>query len=554
MKGTHIRYVAIAEGAKTDFNATLSAPTISALDNVSILKLDDVAFNAMTNPTDLYSTLLDGTSEVLPNGEVDEHVGIWSEQISDSTGAFATPIVLTLSASAQHSSMGITLEFDTDNNIHCNALNIKWYRGGELLADKDFTPDSATYLCNCVVTLYDKVVITFNKTNMPYNRLRLRSIQYGAKLIFGGNELTSVQLSNSISPISLELPIGTCDFTLMSGRDLDYLFEERQPLTVYLDDTLMATTYLETAKRKARRIYNISSENCVGILEDTAFVGGVYSDKPAKELISELSSLSGVSISLSEELQDETVTGYIEYTTCREALLNIAFAIGGVPFPTNDGKIIVRSLSDEIKTTIPRSRIMQGMSFTNEKAVSAVEIYAHSYTRSDETEDLFDAENDGTGQNIMIDFGSPYHSLVIENGSIIESGANYAVINADEGCKLTGSKYTHTTTQKRKKNPYLLSSVTGSVVTVKNATLINANNVDKALERCYNYYTNKQKTSLKIIEYKGNVLPNGETYIKTDIGDNITTETEYLGDVSGRITEQKFTLNSNVIAKDTILQ
>lgn len=554
MRGASIRYVAIAEGAKADFAPTLSVSTVDILDDVSILSQDGVAFQDVTNPCDLYSTLLDGGSEPLPTEATSEHYGIWSEQISDETGAFATPIVLTLTAEAKYASMGITLEFDEANNIYCNDINIKWYRGNSLLADKDFYPNSASYFCPCVVMAYNKVVISFRKTNMPHNRLRLRSIQYGATLIFGGDELTSVKLSNSISPISAEVPIGSCDFSLMSKRSYEYLFEEKQPLSVYLDDTLIATTYLKTAKRNSRRAWTIDSENCIGILEDTEFTGGIYVDASARALLDEIAERAGVAISLADNLKTATVTGYIPYTTCRQALMQICIGIGAVAFVTANGGVDVHELSDETTTSIPRTRIFQGMSFENNSAIGAVEVYAHSYVPSAETQDIYKAEDSGTGDGIVVVFSAPYHSLSIENGEFVESGANYAIINANEGCVLRGAKYDHTKILKRKLNPNLVSSVSGSIASVENATLVSAKNVDNVLEKCYNYYVNMKSTRLKIVEYKGDTLPNGDQYVKTNVGDKIVTETEYLGDISGRIVEQKFALNSNVIVKDTTLQ
>lgn len=39
-----------------------------------------------------------------------------------------------------------------------------------------------------------------------------------------------------------------------------------------------------------------------------------------------------------------------------------------------------------------------------------------------------------------------------------------------------------------------------------------------------------------------------------NLGERITTETEYLGDVSGRLISQSFNLNSNIIVKEAVLK
>ena len=68
--------------------------------------------------------------------------------------------------------------------------------------DIDFTPNSAFYFCRQFVEYYNKVVITFNSLNLPYNRLKLRSIDYGYGTYFYGDELRNVKLIQEIDPIS----------------------------------------------------------------------------------------------------------------------------------------------------------------------------------------------------------------------------------------------------------------------------------------------------------------------------------------------------------------
>ena len=167
-KGVAIKYSDIAPDAKENFIPTVSEK--ESFVNLSQLQQYNLNFPNYSNPCELYSVLLDGTAEVIPDDMENQNLGLWSIQITDNNGRFDAPIVLTLTANGQYSSQGITLTFDEYNNIYANSLNIQWYRADELLSDMDFEPDKAVYFCRNKIENYDKLIITFYSMNMPQNR------------------------------------------------------------------------------------------------------------------------------------------------------------------------------------------------------------------------------------------------------------------------------------------------------------------------------------------------------------------------------------------------
>ena len=153
----------------------------------------------------------------------------------------------------------------------------------------------------------------------------------------------------------------------------------------------------------------------------------------------------------------------------------------------------------------------------------------------------YKAEESGAGENLFVNFSEPLHTLSITNGTILESGANYAIINASVGCVLNGKKYEHLTNVKTKHNPLVLAIDSANVKSVPNATLVSDDKVDSVLERCYNYYVNKRMIESKIVE--------GD--IPSVIGDKIALATEYSGDVEGVIISQDYSLSGTGIVKRT---
>lgn len=560
MRGIKINYGGVAVGAKENF---VPATTDKAdFVNLNDLMQESTSFVNYGNPCDLYSVALDGNTVGIPQDTESANIGWWSQQISNANGVFANPIILTLSASdSYYNSSGISLTFDTYNNVYPISLNIKWYDNNTLLADSDFSPDSAFYFCSKKVEGYNRIVIQFNSINMPFNRLKIRAIDYGMKITFYGDELKSAKIIQEIDPLSSQISINTCDFVIKSKRKIEYSFQERQSVEVYFNDKLRSTSFVKTAKRKSQNEWSVQAEDYIGIMSNSVFYGDVYSNKNAVELIEEIFNIANVPYNISD-LSSETVNGYIPYTNCRNALMQVAFAVGAVVDTSNSDVVNVFKASDNISQKIPLDRIFQGQSFNGDSKITAIEVTSHKYEPSDKVVTAYTNKDGGNIDNVFVKFSQPLHNLTITNGSIVKSGTNYAIINANNECKLTGKSYEHTQTVLKKENPVLTITDMPNVISVSNATLVSADNVANILEKCYNYYEQNDRVNLKIVEGKRKARYGGIKYgaavynqitedIPTAVGEKIICQSEYLGDITGFILKQTYNLNGGIIVKDT---
>jgi hypothetical protein len=577
--GVSIYYGDIAPGAKENFSPSISDKEEFVVEDQ--LKKNGLYFRNYGNPCEMYSVVLDGSTQVFPPDPENKNMGIWSKQISNENGEFETPIVLTLSADQNFSSQGFTFIFDTYNNIYPTKINIHWWRDGEEttdLGEKDFVPDNPKYFAHNKVEYYNRVVITFYSLNMPKNRLKLRSIDYGYGTVFYGDELRNTKILQEIDPISSEISINTADFVLDSNRaGIEYSFQEKQPLSIYFNGKLKATTFVKKSRRKSKFLWEIKSEDYIGFLDRIPFYGGVYNNKNAGELFDEIFSKANVPYEIDDSIQNEFVSGHIPYTTCREALRQVAFATQRVVDTSNSDVVNVYTLDDSLKQQISLERIMQGQSFSEDEVVTSVELVEHSYVKKDDDVVVYSAEESGEGENIFIVFQEPVHSLTISNGSILESGENYSIINAEPQCVLMGKKYDHITTSKTKRNESVLAATIEKNVLINSATLISSLNVANVLDMCYNYITKKNSATMKIIEgvherkssdsiygssnygvskYKNAIVPLIDYYwdMPTNVSDNIMVETEYMGYLTGRIVKQTFNLNGGIIVKDSVVR
>lgn len=557
----YIRYGNVAPDAKENFEAS-TADKLPFV-NLGQLQSENLGFQNYANPCELYQTLLDGNAVVFPENPQSENMGLWSSSVSGADGAFANPPVLTLETEgAKFSSQGLTLTFDTDNNIFCNSLNIKWYRDNYLLESAVFAPDSAFYYCQKEVEAYNKVVIQFNRLNMPYNRLKVRAIDYGQVVFLQSDELKNVNLIQEIDPISENLIINVCDFTFQRNKpNIEYLFQAKQPLAVYYNKKLRATCFVDKSTRKGQNLWDISTIDYIGLLDSIKFTGGMYENKNAADLLTSILTQANVPFTISDDLTNKTVTGYIPICTCREAVAQICFAIGAAADTSNSDKLDIYTLSTKITQAITKDRIKQGQSFTDSEKITEVQLTAHTYTKSDESSEVYKAEESGTGLNIFVEFPEPLYNLQITNGTITSSGANYAIINAQTNCILSGYKYSDNTIIKSRKRPNLLASDIENVKSITSKTLISSDNVDNILDLCYKYFIKNTSINLSIYETKtkikygtakyGTVKYGQSEFIRpVNVGEYITTETEYLGIMEGTIISERFNLNGGIILKE----
>ena len=86
MNGVRIEYGGVAIGAKENFAP--STPDKAQFIDLGQLRQEISVFNNYGNPCDLYSVILDGTSEPLPEDLSSAVVGWWSNQTSADDGTF----------------------------------------------------------------------------------------------------------------------------------------------------------------------------------------------------------------------------------------------------------------------------------------------------------------------------------------------------------------------------------------------------------------------------------------------------------------------------------
>ena len=105
-EGVKIRYGDVAPEAKENFNPEATDKT--SFSDLSQLQEYNLKFPNFANPCEYGAVLLDSSSEAFPLDTSAENIGLWSESVTGSDGAFTNPVTLTLTSEGQYSSQGIT--------------------------------------------------------------------------------------------------------------------------------------------------------------------------------------------------------------------------------------------------------------------------------------------------------------------------------------------------------------------------------------------------------------------------------------------------------------
>lgn len=477
----------------------------------------------------------------MPDDMTNVHVGVWSDSLSDEDGNFETPITLSLEASSNYTSQGVSLTFDDNADDYPTSVNVKWYRGATLLDEKDFTPDSSVYFFSNLVQNYNKIVMEFNSMNKPFRRLRIHKFDFGIIRTFRNKELSDgVKVVQEQSPISNELSINTLDFKLVVNDNANYLFQKKQPLDTYVDNQLVGRFFVNKGEKEGKFKYKIEAEDYVSALDSVYFNGGVYSNKSVATLIQEIFTVANVPYELDGTPLVNTVSGYIPYTTCREALRQVLFATGLVIDTSNIDYVKIENvdLTTSVKT-YTEDDIITGQSIKSNQTLTSVELDEHYYNANSSTASsvLYDASKQGACTNYVITFSEPYHSLTVSSGTLNSYGDNWANITFSSASgTLSGKRYEHNVSSKTIYNDNINVNDLANDIKVTDATLISSNNSSLICQRVFDYYNNQKETTVKIAGFTNN------------LGDRITLDNDEIGEaMSGNIESIEYSLNNGYL-------
>ncbi|WP_312044809.1 hypothetical protein [Anaerotignum sp.] len=518
--------------------------TASAVDKQPFINLNDLKLEGVYPPK--AATLeqdywkLDGTFNTFPDNPQDISWGIWSSSMAGGDGRFDAPIVLTLSFQNLHESLGLTFEFNPYDNSFCNDLNIKWYQGTTLLYNLDFAPDSWRYACMQKVENYNKIIISFRSMSKPYRFLKVQNIMHGVIKEFGSTELKTAKVLEEIDLTGLTLSVNTLDFSMFSRDDAFNIFnpsgvytllQRKQQLIVSgtknEEKMHMGTFFVDEMESQTNKILSISAVDPIGIMDGTTFMGALYKNAIAADVVEEIMEGAGFGYALDNALRNKTVTGHIPICSHREALQMLVFSIGGFVSTTRGGTVNIKEIPDI--ASVPTSQIGMNRKHIGTKVklrnlVTGVDVVEHNFTLKSTLEEICKV-NLEVGSN-TITFSEPASNISVSRGTIAQFGVNYCIVNSTAAgeCTVSGKKYddSQKTIQKRLPN---IPAGEKELIEKVDCRLIHSINSNEITQRLLDIYQYRIEQSLSFI------------LDRESVGDLADIETEY-GVYRGAVVEK----------------
>lgn len=306
--------------------------------------------------------------------------------------------------------------------------------------------------------------------------------------------------------------------------------------------------YLESIKRTGKYEYTLNCLSAIGLLLTSDHYGGIYTGESAAEVMKDI--VGGIiSYTLSEELATVPVYGLLRKQKRRDNLRDLLFAIGGQIRKDTLGELNIIPMTAGEPYEISADEFYMGGSVTGGNPATSVNVTEHSFMAldSDDVVTLFDGAAAGdeivtpkgkTVIGVLVDFREPMHDLEIQNSTILEQGANYAVISNSAAAILTGKQYTHTTRIVSRKGN---SSGVPNVLSSSACELVNLMNSELVADRLMAYYGNAKTIEADI------VVTNQKP------GDAVTFEDPFGDATTGFIVDMELIVSTILKAKATLV-
>ena len=297
------------------------------------------------------------------------------------------------------------------------------------------------------------------------------------------------------------LEADTLDITVLSESGTIRNFKKNDKVEYFRSGSRVGVYYLQSVTRVGPKLYTLSALSAVGLLIVRPHRGGIYTGQTVAEVVAEI--CGDIPVLVETVYRGIKLYGWLPIASARDSLVQVLFAIGAWLHTDENGTLRVQKLWDGTASIIgPGSVHAANIQVKYLDPVSSVAVTEHQYIAGTEDVTLFE----GTAQQgDVIEFDEPAHTLTAEGFTILESGANYAVLSAGTG-KLTGKSYVH---NRRVVTRTVTEGAAENVEEITDATLVSLVNSSAVAQRMAAYYACREQLTVDInpaAEHAGHVV------------------------------------------------
>ena len=297
------------------------------------------------------------------------------------------------------------------------------------------------------------------------------------------------------------LEADTLDITVVSESGTIRNFKKNDKVEYFRSGSRIGVYYLQSVTRVGPKLYTLSALSAVGLLIVRPHRGGIYTGQTVAEVVAEI--CGDIPVLVETVYRGIKLYGWLPIASARDSLVQVLFAIGAWLHTDENGTLRVQKLWNGTASIIgPGSVHAANIQVKYLDPVSAVAVTEHQYIAGTEDVTLFE----GTAQQgDVIEFDEPAHTLAAEGFTVLESGANYAVLSAGTG-KLTGKSYVH---NRRVVTRTVTEGAAENVEEIADATLVSLVNSSAVAQRMAAYYACREQLTVDVnpaAEHAGHVV------------------------------------------------
>ena len=297
------------------------------------------------------------------------------------------------------------------------------------------------------------------------------------------------------------LEADTLDITVLSESGTIRNFKKNDKVEYFRSGSRVGVYYLQSVTRVGPKLYTLSALSAVGLLIVRPHRGGIYTGQTVAEVVAEI--CGDIPVLVETVYRGIKLYGWLPIASARDSLVQVLFAIGAWLHTDENGTLRVQKLWDGAASIIgPGSVHAANIQVKYLDPVSSVAVTEHQYIAGTEDVTLFE----GTAQQgDVIEFDEPAHTLTAEGFTVLESGANYAVLSAGTG-KLTGKSYVH---NRRVVTRTVTEGAAENVAEIADATLVSLVNSSAVAQRMAAYYACREQLTVDVnpaAEHAGHVV------------------------------------------------
>lgn len=427
--------------------------------------------------------------------------------------------------SNNHSNTGITFHFW---EMVPKEIYINFYKNNIVFTSQHFYPKKNdceitvgndlteyTYYADIPAEDYNQMAIVFDGGD---RFVRINYIDYGFKLIFGEDDrrkLKSCTITEEADALSTEMSINQSTVEII---DMENLFKITNPSSYYKylqkrqtfkiteiidgQEVFIASHYLKEWSQEKEHSATFTLQDILGIMSDTTFYGGLYTNIKAGDLFKAIFDDFGYEdYDIEEDVKNTVLTGYVKVMSHKDALQQVAFACGAcVTTSRVTGIKVFKPLYENVGFIDLDRKLLSNSETIQDDLVTAINISAHSYVRNPTSKEVY--KGDFEPGTYRVTFSNPCDSLSITGGTIAKSDYNYADVVVSETGEviITGNEYEdHTVVYKYTEVDDLPSSASENIVEVNNATLISKSNALDVAKLLYYIKQYRLKHKCKVI-------------------------------------------------------